>query len=91
MKAAREFVTSTVVGGVFVVVPVYLAIVLLLKGMQSVAGLVRPVAALLPDSLPAESTLSLVLLLLFCFCYISLCKRSLLICVTFLQKCIYRE
>jgi len=67
MKAAREFVTSTVVGGVFVVVPVYLAIVLLLKGMQSVAGLVRPVAALLPDSLPAESTLSLVLLLLFCF------------------------
>jgi len=67
MKAAREFVTSTVVGGVFVVVPVYLAIVLLLKGMQSVAGLVRPVAALLPDSLPAESALSLVLLLLFCF------------------------
>ena len=67
MKAAREFATSTVVGGVFVVVPVYLAIVLLLKGMQSVAGLVRPIAALLPDSVPAESVLSLVLLLVFCF------------------------
>ena len=67
MKAAREFATSTVVGGVFVVVPAYLAIVLLLKGMQSVAGLVRPVAALLPDSLPAESVLSLLLLLVFCF------------------------
>ena len=67
MKAAREFATSTIVGGVFVVVPAYLAIVLLLKGMQSVAGLVRPVAALLPDSLPAESVLSLVLLLVFCF------------------------
>ena len=37
MKFAREFVTSTVVGGVFIVVPVYLAIVLLLKGMQSAA------------------------------------------------------
>jgi uncharacterized membrane protein len=67
MKAAREFATSTIIGGVFVVVPVYLAIVLLLKGMQSVAGLVRPIAALLPDSVPAESVLSLVLLLVFCF------------------------
>ena len=48
MKAAREFVTNTLVGGVFIVVPVYLAIVLLLKGMQSAAALVRPLAALLP-------------------------------------------
>ena len=54
MKYAREFVISTVVGGLFVVVPVYLAIVLLLKGMQSVGNLVRPLAALLPDWLPAE-------------------------------------
>ena len=67
MKVAREFVTSTVVGGVFVVVPVYLAILLLLKGMQSVAGLVRPVAALLPPWLPAESFFSLFFLLVVCF------------------------
>jgi uncharacterized membrane protein len=51
---------------VFVVVPVYLA-VLLLKGMQSAAGLVRPVAALVPDWLPAENLLSLRLVLLICF------------------------
>jgi uncharacterized membrane protein len=67
MKVAREFLTSTVVGGVFVVVPVYLAILLLLKGMQSVAGLVRPVAALLPDWVPAESFFSLLVLLVVCF------------------------
>ena len=67
MKVAREFLTSTLVGGVFVVVPVYLAILLLLKGMQSVAGLVRPVAALLPDWLPAESFFSLFFLLVVCF------------------------
>ena len=52
MKYAREFVTSTVVGGLFIVVPVYLAVVLLLKGMKSVAGLVRPFAALLPGMDP---------------------------------------
>lgn len=67
MKYAREFVTSTVAGGLFVVVPVYLAVVLLLKGMQSVGGLVRPVAVLIPDWLPAERLLSLVLVLAVCF------------------------
>jgi uncharacterized membrane protein len=67
MRAVREFVTSTVVGGVFIVVPVYLAIVLLLKGMGSAARLVRPFAAMLPEWLPAERFFSLLLVLLFCF------------------------
>jgi len=67
MKLAREFVTNAVVGGMFVVVPVYLAVLLLLKGMQSVASLVRPIAAMVPDSVPAEGLLSLLLVLFACF------------------------
>jgi uncharacterized membrane protein len=67
MRYAREFVTSTLVGGLLIVVPVYLAVLLLLKGMKSVAALVRPFAALLPDWIPAEGFFSLVLVLMFCF------------------------
>ena len=67
MRYAREFVTSTLVGGLLIVVPVYLAVLLLLKGMASVAGLVRPIAALLPDWIPAEGFFSLVLILAICF------------------------
>ena len=67
MKHARELVTSTVIGGVFIVVPVYLAVLLLLKGMKSAASLVRPIAVLLPDWLPAEQFFSLVLVLVACF------------------------
>jgi len=67
MKYAREFITSTVIGGLFFGVPAYLAILLLLKGMKSVAALVRPVAALVPDWLPAENLLSLLLVLGVCF------------------------
>ncbi len=67
MRYTRELVTSTLVGGLFVVVPVYLAVLLLLKGMKSVAGLVRPFAALLPDWVPAEGFFSLLLVLAFCF------------------------
>ena len=67
MKYARELVTSTVIGGLFIVVPVYLALLLLVKGMKSVAGLVRPIAVLLPDWIPAEGFFSLVLVLVVCF------------------------
>jgi uncharacterized membrane protein len=67
MKYAREFLVSTVVGGLFVVVPVYLAVLLLLKGMKSAGTLVRPFAALLPDWLPAQDLLALVLVLVLCF------------------------
>ena len=51
----------------FIVVPVYLAVLLLLKGMQSAAKLVRPFAALVPDWLPAEGLFSLLLVLFVCF------------------------
>jgi uncharacterized membrane protein len=67
MRYAREFVTSTVVGGLFIVVPVYLAVLLLLKGMKSVGSLVRPFAALLPEWIPAEGLFSLLLVLVLCF------------------------
>ena len=67
MKYAREFIWSTLVGGLSIVVPVYLAVLLLLKGMKSVATLVRPFAALVPDWIPAENLLSLVAVLVVCF------------------------
>ena len=67
MRYAREFITSTLVGGLLLVVPVYLAVLLLLKGMKSVATLVRPFTALLPDWIPAERLLSLFVVLTFCF------------------------
>jgi uncharacterized membrane protein len=67
MRYAREFVTSTLVGGLLIVVPVYLAVLLLLKGMKSVTGVVRPFAALLPDWIPAEDLCAVVLVLTICF------------------------
>jgi uncharacterized membrane protein len=67
MKYAREFVINAVVGGVLVLLPIYLAVLVLLKGMQSVMGLVHPIAALLPDWVPGEDFLSLLAVLIVCF------------------------
>jgi uncharacterized membrane protein len=67
MKYAWEFVKNTVVGGLLIVVPLYLAVLLLLKAMQSVMGLVRPFSKLLPTWIPADNILSLLLVLSLCF------------------------
>ena len=67
MKYAREIVVNTLIGGALVLVPIYLAVLLLLKGMQSIVGLVRPIAALLPDWVPGENLLALLIVLVVCF------------------------
>jgi len=67
MKPVREFVVNALVGGLLIVAPIYLAVLLLLKGMQAVVGLVKPFASLLPEWLPAENLLSILLVLMACF------------------------
>ena len=66
MKKLLTFVAKTLFGGLLVIVPIYLAVLLVLKGMKSVVGLVRPFALLLPDWFPAEKALSLLLVFLVC-------------------------
>lgn len=66
MKQALVFLGKALLGGSLVVVPIYLAVLLLLKAMKSVASLVRPVALLLPGSFPAETVLSLLLVVGVC-------------------------
>jgi len=66
MKQGFMFVARSILTGFLIVVPIYLAILLLLKAMKSVVSLVQPIARLLPDSLPAETLLSLLFVLVFC-------------------------
>jgi uncharacterized membrane protein len=63
----REFFTDAMVGGVLVVLPIYLALLLLFKGVQAVRGLLQPVTAMLPESLPVANLLALAAVLVGCF------------------------
>jgi uncharacterized membrane protein len=67
MKRGLVFVTRALIAGILIVVPIYLAVLLLLKAMSSLVKLVKPVALLLPESVPAETFLSLLLVLVICF------------------------
>lgn len=67
MRKVCEFVASRLVAGILVVTPIYLAALLLMKIAKSLSHVVRPIARLLPESLPAERMLSLLLVLCVCF------------------------
>jgi uncharacterized membrane protein len=67
MKYAREFVVNAVVGGLLVLLPAYLAVLLLLKGMETAVALASPLLELLPDWARADNLISLLLLALACF------------------------
>ena len=55
------------IAGVLLVLPIYLAILLLLKALKSLGGVVRPLTRLLPEWFPAETVVSLFLVLVLCF------------------------
>jgi uncharacterized membrane protein len=66
MKQVMVSFSRALLRGLLIIVPAYLAILLLLKAMQSVANLVRPFTQLLPAWVPAQALLSLLLILAIC-------------------------
>lgn len=66
MKQTLMPLSKAIFRGLLIIVPVYLSVLVLLKGMKSVANLARPFAQLLPVWLPAEELLSLLLFLAIC-------------------------
>jgi uncharacterized membrane protein len=66
VKQFRQSITQALIAGVLFILPVYLAVLLLLKAAKSLSGLVRPLTRLLPEWFPAETLLSFLLVLVLC-------------------------
>lgn len=67
MRSIAEFTKTTLIGGVLVLIPVYLSVLLLLKAFAGVVGLVSPIAGGLPVTLPFREVLAVLLLTAACF------------------------
>ena len=61
-----KWILKTMLTGLLVVAPVYLAVLLLAGATKKVIGIVRPVAVFIPDWFPGEDLLALLLVLGFC-------------------------
>jgi uncharacterized membrane protein len=67
MKYAMSFTLRAVISGLLILLPLYLAVLLLIKAASSVVKLIQPMALLMPDWVPGELFLSLLLVLFICF------------------------
>ena len=67
MRSIAEFTKTTLIGGVLVIMPIYLAVLLLLKAFATVLGLVSPITEGLPATLPFRELLSVLQLIIACF------------------------
>jgi uncharacterized membrane protein len=67
MKTITKFLKVTLVGGLLVVLPVWVSLLLLLKAIKGAMAMLLPIAKLLPQWFVHEKVAALVLLLLICF------------------------
>lgn len=67
MRAIAEFTKTTLVGGILVMLPIYLSILLLLKAISGLMGSVAPITEGLPEALPFREVIAILLLIGACF------------------------
>lgn len=68
MMAIRELVKTTLIGGLLVVVPVYFAVLLLVKAVAGLMAVLHPIVAALPDSLESyRRVAAAVIVVAICF------------------------
>lgn len=67
MKMIAEFARTTLVGGILVLMPVYLAVLLLLKALAGVMALVAPVTAQVPAGAEFRQVIAILIILAACF------------------------
>ena len=67
MRAIAEFVKTTLIGGLLIVLPVYIAVLLILKAVQGLVTAVKPITAAIPGSVKFEEILAILILAAICF------------------------
>ena len=67
MRSIAEFAKTTLVGGVLVLLPIYLSVLLLLKAISGLMGLVSPITEGLPEALPFREVIAILVLIGACF------------------------
>jgi uncharacterized membrane protein len=67
MRTLLQFLKTTLIGGLLIVLPIWVTVLLLLKAINGAVGLLRPLAKLLPQTVVHEDLVALGILVLACF------------------------
>jgi uncharacterized membrane protein len=67
MRPVIEFVKTTLIGGLLVVLPMWLTVLLLMKVVNGALTVLKPIAKLVPQTIVHDNLVALALLLAICF------------------------
>lgn len=67
MRTLAEFTKTTLIGGVLIILPIYVAVLLLAKAIKGLLGLLEPVAGSLPAGVEFRQAAAIILLVAACF------------------------
>jgi uncharacterized membrane protein len=67
MKTLAEFTKTTLIGGVLIILPIYIAVLLLAKAAQALLGLLAPLTSQIPAGTEFREVVAILLLVVVCF------------------------
>jgi uncharacterized membrane protein len=67
MKTLAEFTKTTLIGGVLIILPIYVAVLLLAKAVKGLLALLAPVTAQIPADVEFRQVVAILLLVAVCF------------------------
>lgn len=67
MRGLAEFTKTTLIGGVLVILPIWISALLLLKAIGGILALLSPVTAALPPTMALRHLVSLLIVVVVCF------------------------
>jgi len=67
MRGLAGFIKTTLIGGLLIVLPIYLSVLLLFKAVSGVFALLAPMTAQIPESTPFRPLIALTIVLVMCF------------------------
>ena len=67
MRSLAEFTKTTLIGGILIVLPIYVSILLLVKAVSGLMALVNPITAGIPASVEFRGILAVLVLVAICF------------------------
>jgi uncharacterized membrane protein len=67
MKALAEFTKTTLIGGVLIILPIYVSLLLLAKAAKGLLALLSPITAWIPASVESREIVAVLVLAAVCF------------------------
>jgi len=67
MKALAEFAKTTLIGGILIILPIYVSLLLLAKAAKGLLALLSPITAAIPASVESREIMAVLVLAAVCF------------------------